>query len=146
MNRFTSPVTNVVRRIAVPGIVFLLVLAANSGLFAAQCGGFPKGWKPAGGPTETAQKLAETPVDQLAKTTLPAAPARSCHCEGSKCAPAAPPSAPDQRVTSSVSMDAHFLATSGADRAVVSPEFPASVNSQIRYEVVLGLLRPPCGC
>lgn len=146
MNRFTSPVTNVVRRVAVPGIVFLLVLAANSGLFAAQCGGFPKGWKPVGFENETVQLLTETPVERLSKPTTPAAPARSCHCEGSKCAPAAPPSAPDRSVTWSVSTDAHFVGASAADRAVVSPEFPAAVNSQIRYEVVLGLLRPPCGC
>ena len=146
MNRFTSPVTNVVRRIAVPGIVFFLVLAANSGLFAAQCGGFPKGWKPAGVESETAQALTETPVERLSKSTAPAAPARSCHCEGSKCAPAAPPSAPDQRVASSVSTDAHFVGASAADCTVMSPEFPAAVNSKIRYEVVLGLLRPPCGC
>lgn len=150
MSQFTSPVTNVVRRIAVPGIVFLLVLAANSGVFAAQCGGFPKGWKPSEVKSESAHAdLADTktPLNQLAKTSNHRAPApASCRCEGSKCAPAAPAPLPDQRVLTGVQYDAVYEAQTGADRAALSPEFPASVNSQIRYEVVLGVFRPPCGC
>lgn len=150
MSQFAFPVTNVVRRIAVPGMVFLLVLAANSGLFAAQCGGFPKGWKPAEVKSESAHAETahtETPLSRLTKTSDHWGPVpSSCRCEGSKCSPAAPARIPDQRVLTGVQYDAVYEAQAGADRPVLSPEFPASVNSQIRYEVVLGVFRPPCGC
>ena len=133
---------NFVRRLAVSGMVFLLGLAANSGVFAAQCGGLPKGWKPA----ET--QASSTPVDVMnfAGAERPASPAPApCQCRGASCHPAAPAPAPERGVVLSVSIDAMLDRSMCREPVRISPEFPATVNSMLRYEVVLGVFRPPCG-
>ncbi len=139
----TSPLTTCfVRRIAVPGMVFLLVLAANSGAFAAHCGGFPKGWKSA--ETQAANTLSD--VLNVAGSERPTAPSPApCKCVGASCHPAAPSPAPERGGVSTVQIRAilDHPPLVKSDRAV--SEFPETVNSTLRYQVVFGVLRPPCG-
>ena len=133
---------NFVRRLAVSAGVFLLVLVAHSGVFAAQCGGLPKGWKPA----EMQADSAAVDVTDLGSSPQPTTPAPApCRCSGASCHPAAPSPAPERGVVASASIEA-ILDRSPSLKPVRSvSEFPAAVNSMLRYEVVLGLFRPPCG-
>ena len=129
---------NFVRRLAVSGTVFLLVLAAHSGVFAAQCGGLPKGWKPA------EMQASSTPADAVPQQPASPVPA-PCQCRGASCHPAAPSPAPERGVVSSVSIEAILDRTPSLKPVRSASGFPATVNSMLRYEVVLGLFRPPCG-
>ena len=130
------------RRLAVWGAVCLLVLASGGSVFAAQCGGFPKGWHTSSGPANT--------VDfSVSGSKLPNAPAHPlpapCQCRGLSCSPAAPVQAPDQRVVTGQMNDGILVRTIGFQRSPSDVEFPDAVTALLRYEVVLGVLRPPCG-
>lgn len=131
-----------VRRMAVPGMVCLLILATHSGAFAAQCGGLPKGWKPA-------QPQVDTTLSNwvsLPESERPAVPTpKPCQCRGASCHPAAPSPAPERGVVLSLQIDAKLDRLMCREPVRVSPEFPAAVNSMLRFEVVLGVFRPPCG-
>ena len=131
-----------VHRMAVMGVVCLLVLAVQSGAFAAQCGGLPKGWKPA-------QTQADSTLSNwvsLAESERPTAPTpMPCQCRGASCLPASPAPAPERGVVLSLQIDAMLDRSMCREPVRVSPEFPAAVNSMLRYEVVLGVFRPPCG-
>lgn len=133
---------NFVRRLAVLGVVFLLGLSANSGLFAAQCGGLPKGWKPA----EIQAVTTDSDVTDIGNSQRPTAPAPApCKCTGASCSPAAPSPAPERGVVSVVQVEA-ILGRSPIVKSVrATSEFSNAVNSTLRYEVVLGVFRPPCG-
>ena len=142
LNSTSSLTTCFVRRIAVSGMVLLLVLAANTGALAAQCGGFPKGWKSA--ETQAVSSLSD--VLNVAGSERPTAPSPvPCKCIGASCHPAAPSPAPERGGVSTVQIRAilDHAPLVKSDRSV--PEFPQTVNSMLRYEVVLGVLRPPCG-
>ena len=132
---------NFVRRLAVSGTVFLMLLVAQSGVFAAQCGGLPKGWKPA--EMQAGHTLAD--AMSLASPQRPAAPAPTpCQCFGASCHPAAPSPAPERGVVS-VQIEAILDRTPSLKTVRSASKFPAAVNSMLRYEVVLGVFRPPCG-
>ena len=142
LNPLPRQTMNFVRRIAVSGAVFLWVLAIHSGVFAAQCGGLPKGWKPA--ESQVGNSSAE--VLHLGQSDRPAAPMPApCQCTGASCQPAAPSPAPERGVVWSVSADAFLDRPTRLKSVRSASEFPASVNSTLRYEVVLGVFRPPCG-
>ena len=127
---------------AVSGMVFLLVLAANTGAFAAHCGGFPKGWKSA----ETQSDNTLSDVVSLVGSEQPTAPSPvPCKCIGASCHPAAPSPAPERGVVSQVQIRAILDRTPLVKSDRSAPEFPQTVNSMLRYEVVFGVLRPPCG-
>ena len=142
MSHPSSLTTCFVRRIAVSGMVFVLALAANSGAFAAHCGGFPKGWKPA----ESQAVSTLSHVLSLTGSERPTAPSPApCQCTGASCSPAAPSPAPERGVVTTIQLRAilDLSPLVKSDRSV--PEFPQTVYSTLRYEVVFGVLRPPCG-
>ncbi len=142
LNHTSSLTTCFVRRIAVSGMVLLLVLVANTGAFAAQCGGFPKGWKSA--ETQSASTLSH--VLSLAGSEQPTAPSPApCKCTGASCSPAAPSPAPERGAVPTVQIRSilDHAPLVKADRSV--SEFPQTVHSTLRYDVVFGVLRPPCG-
>lgn len=126
-------------RFSVGLALFLFVVGIGSDLFAAQCGGLPKGWHSPDADVAGALKLSspdsETPLPQK---PLP------CRCTGASCSPVAPLPIPDQRVVTGLPQEA---LVNVVDRLVgqKSPsEFSDAVWASLRYEVVLGVFRPPC--
>ena len=140
MNAFPRTTTNIVHRMAVSGIVFLFIIASSSHLHAAQCGGFPKGWLPANAPV-TAERL----MVPLGGESAPVVPRAPCKCTGTSCSPAAPTPGPDHRLGSVSSRDADWGPVQIPLLRISQSEFPDTVVAGLRYEVVLGILRPPCG-
>lgn len=132
--------TNIVYRMAVSGIVFLLMIASSSHIHAAQCGGLPKGWLPA-----NAEIPEERIVIPLGHESAPDVPRDPCKCTGTSCSPAAPTPGPDHRLGSVSSRDADLGPVRIPLLRMRQSEYPDTVVAGLRHEVVLGILRPPCG-
>ena len=142
LNTFSHTAMKLARRIAVMGMVCLFILAANGSLFAAQCGGLPKGWHAA---TDSADRV-EFSLSDVRLPSSPSAPRPApCRCIGSSCSPAVPSPAPDQRVTTGSVSDGILVQTASLGRSPSPVEFPNAVTASLRFEVVLGVFRPPCG-
>lgn len=148
MNPIPRAMTNIVHRSAVRAIVIALVLAAHAPLFAAQCGGLPKGWRPerATLPSPVIPVLNVSVPDDL--PALPSGPIPErhvpCRCTGASCSPAAPSPVPDQRVVSGRSTEASVERFAAMWKAPsVSHNFE-DVESVLRYAVVFTFWRPPC--
>ena len=130
------------RRIAALGTVYLLVLASNGSLFAAQCGGLPRGWHAA---TDSADRI-EFSVSDVRASKSPSVPQpKPCQCTGASCSPAAPSPAPDQRVISGRVSEGILVRTPNLGRSPSPIEFLDGVVASFRYEVVLSVFRPPRG-
>lgn len=149
MSPILQLVTTVVHRSAVWGIVFAFILATQSSLFAAQCGGLPKDWKanpvPLAGPPTP---LLNAPVYGVfpSQPRMPDPERRvPCRCTGTSCSPAAPTPVPDQRVMSGQSQEASVERFAQMRQPPSVLVYSQDVQGVRRYEVVLGLLRPPCG-
>ena len=140
MQALPRTTTNIVHRLAVSGIVFLLMIASSSHIDAAQCGGLPKGWLPANSPV-TAERI----VIPIGLESAPDSPRAPCKCTGTSCSPAAPTPGPDHRLGSVSSRDADLGPVRIPLLRMRQSEFPDTVVAELRYEVVLGILRPPCG-
>ena len=126
---------------AVSGIVFLFIIASSSHLHAAQCGGLPKGWLP----SHLSVKL-DRITFPIGGVSVPAVPPRApCKCTGTSCSPAAPTPAPDHRVSGENCHDADLEPTRNFPPLTNQSEFPDATDVGLRYEVVLSILRPPCG-
>lgn len=125
---------------AVSGIVLLFMIASSSQIHAAQCGGLPKGWLPT-----ITEIPAERMVIPLGGESAPDAPRAPCKCTGTSCSPAAPTPGPDHRVSGGISRDADFVQTRDFPLFMNQSEYPDATDVGLRYEVVWGFLRPPCG-
>lgn len=137
----TSPrtMTNIVHRMAVSGIVFLFIIVFSTPIHAAHCGGFPKGWLPANAEIPTERIV--IPIGHQSAPDVPRAP---CKCTGNSCSPATPTPAPDHRVSGESSRDADWAQSRFFPRNIKQFEYPDATDVGLRYEVVLGILRPPC--
>ena len=139
MHTLPRTMTIIVHRIAVLGIVFLLTIAFSSHIHASQCGGFPKGWLPAN-ELATSDPIV-IPLDGESAPDVPRAP---CKCTGTSCSPAAPTPAPDHRVSGGSSRDADGEQSRDFPLLLNQTEYSDATNVGLRYEVILGILRPPC--
>ena len=141
MNAFPRTSTNIVHRIAVSGIVLLLMITSSSQIHAAQCGGLPKGWLSAN---------SEIPTDRIVipigHESAPDVPPRApCKCTGTSCSPAAPTPGPDHRVSGAGFRDADLGQTREFPLLINQSESPDCTDVGLRYVVVFGIFRPPCG-
>ena len=137
MNFLSPHAINFACRFAVLGTVFLLGLASNNTVFAAQCGGFPKGWQPAEASRGSdAFHISDnlSPRDRAPNSPVP------CKCQGASCSPAAPMPVPDQRLVLGSGQDGMLLRMMSFPLSPSRGEFPTAVTASLRYEVVLGVL------
>lgn len=124
-------------RFSVGLALFLFVIGMGSDLFAAQCGGLPKGWHSPDGDVARTLKL---PVSE---SPLPSPP-RPCRCTGASCSPVAPLPVPDQRVVTGTPQEALIDEVVRLIAQRSPSVFSDVVSASLRYEVVLGVFRPPC--